>query len=241
MRKLVVAGVAGLFVVAGASVAIAQAWPTVSVSPHVSSTKAGTKAHPKGVSLKTVFTWQKLGSANQPVVNKFVIKFPKGSKWNGAAYTSCALRKISTPAGPSACPKSSIIGSGTGTAYADTVLTHPKITVVNGGAKTIYFYTVLNNPARVARPVIGHITSAGGKYAYTLSTTVPQALQVVAGTPIELTNLSVSVGKASILETTGCSGGSWPYAVTTYYINENLSGGGATGSASTVSSIKCHG
>ena len=240
MRKLVPVGIVGVVVAVGAAVAFAAAttFPTVSVKPTVSSTKAGTKAHPKGVTLKTVFNWQKLGNVNQPIVTSFLVKFPKGSLWQGAKYPSCSLSVISRPAGPKGCPAASIIGSGTGTAYAgsNTTVTHPKITVVNGGAKTIFFYTVLNNPGRVRTPVVGHISGASGPYAYTLTTKVPHILWAPAGTPVELTNLSVTVGHAAILATTGCSGGKWPYAVTTQYRNLNL---GGTGSASTSSSIHC--
>jgi hypothetical protein len=236
MRKLVPAGLVGLVVAAGAAVALAATWPTVTVKPTVSSTKAGTKAHPKGVTLKTAFTWQKLGVASQPIVTSFVVKFPKGSLWQGAKYPTCSVSTLNKK-GPSGCPSGSVVGSGSGTAYAaGTTLTHPKITVVNGGAKTIFFYTVLNNPARVREPVIGHISSASGKYAYTLSTTVPKNLQIVAGTPIELTNLSVTVGHASLLATTGCPGGKWPYAVTTKYLDPNT---GATGSAGFNATVHC--
>jgi hypothetical protein len=235
MRKLVPAGLVVLVVAVAAAVAVAATFPTVSVKPTVSSTKAGTKAHPKGVTLKTVLTWQKLGTANQPVVTSFVVKFPKGSLWQGAKYPTCSVGTLNSK-GPKGCPSGSIIGSGTGTAYAAATLTHPKITVVNGGAKTIYFYTVLNNPARVQEPVVGHIASASGKYGYTLTTAVPHNLQVVAGTPVELTNLSVTVGHAAVIATTGCPGGKWPYTVTTAYKNYNL---GGTGAASTSSSIHC--
>lgn len=240
MRKLVPVGLVGLVVAVLAAVAFAAAtvFPTVSVKPTVSSTKAGTKAHPKGVTLKTVFAWQKLSEVDQPIVTSFLVKFPKGSLWQGAKYPSCSLSVISRPAGPKGCPAASIIGSGTGTAYAgsNTTVTHPKITVVNGGAKTIYFYTVLNNPGRVRTPVVGHISGASGPYAYTLTTKVPHILWAPAGTPVELTNLSVTVGHAAIIATTGCPGGKWPYTVTTQYRNLNL---GGTGSASTNSSIHC--
>jgi hypothetical protein len=235
MRKLVPVGLVGLVVAIGAAVAFAATFPTVTVKPTVSSTKAGTKAHPKGVTLKTVFTWQKLGAANQPDVTSFVVKFPKGSLWQGAKYPSCSMSTLNSK-GPKGCPSTSIIGSGSGIAYADKVLTKPKIIVVNGGAKTIYFYTELNNPGRVYEPVPGHITGASGAYAYTLSVAVPKNLQVVAGTPIELTNLNVTVGHAAILATTGCPGGKWPYTVTTQYKNYNL---GGTGSASFKSVIHC--
>jgi hypothetical protein len=235
MRKLVPAGLVGLVVMVGAAVAFAATFPTISVKPTVSSTKAGTKAHPKGVTLKTVLTWQKLGAANQPVVTNFVVNFPKGSLWQGAKYPTCSKATLNSK-GPKGCPSTSIIGSGTGTAYADTTLTHPKITVVNGGAKTIYFYTVLNNPARVQEPVVGNIKPAGGKYGYTLTTAVPKNLQLVAGIPVELTNLTVTVGHGAIIATTGCPGGKWPYTVTTAYKNYNQ---GGNGSASTSSSIHC--
>ena len=237
MRKLVVATVGGTIAIVGAGVALAATWPTVTVTPTVSSTKAGTKSNPKGVTLKTVFTWQKLGAANQPVVTKFVVMFPKGSLWQGAKYPTCALSVLHSK-GPKGCPSASIVGSGTGTAYADVTLTHPKITVVNGGAKTIYFYTVLNNPARVQEPVIGHISGASGAYAYTVTTTVPKNLLIVAGTPVELTNLSVTVGHAALIATTGCPGGKWPYAVTTQYLNANVPGN-VTGSANWTSTIHC--
>jgi hypothetical protein len=235
MRKLVPAGLVGLVVMVGAAVAFAATFPTISVKPTVSSTKAGTKAHPKGVTLKTVLTWQKLGAANQPVVTNFVVNFPKGSLWQGAKYPTCSKATLNSK-GPKGCPSTSIIGSGTGTAYADTTLTHPKITVVNGGAKTIYFYTVLNNPARVQEPVVGNIKPASGKYGYTLTTAVPKNLQLVAGIPVELTNLTVTVGHGAIIATTGCPGGKWPYTVTTAYKNYNQ---GGNGSASTSSSIHC--
>lgn len=132
------------------------------------------------------------------------------------------------------------MGHGTGTAYADTTVTHPTITVVNGGASKLYFYTVLNNPARVQEPVVGHITRMSGKYAYALSVTIPNNLRIVAGVPIELTYLKVVAGGAghgTWLATTGCSHGHWPFSVTTGYENPNNN---ATGSSSYSSSVACH-
>lgn len=236
MRKLVPVALVAVVVAIAAAAALAATWPTVTVTPTVSSTKAGTKAHPKAVTLKTVFAWQKLGPNNQPIVTNFVVKFPKGSLWQGAKYPTCPEQTMAHYKNTSHCPKGSIIGSGNGIAYADTVKTKPKIIVVNGGAKTIYFFTELNNPGRVYEPVVGHISGASGAYAYTLSTTVPKNLQIVAQTPIELTNLTVTVGHAAILATTGCSGGKWPYAVTTKYLNPN---DGSKSSASYNASIHC--
>jgi hypothetical protein len=208
------------------------------VTPTVTPSKAGTAKHPQGVKLTTNITWQKLGTYKQPIVTKFFVWFPKGSLYQGGKYSSCSKTKIAK--GPSACPHKSIMGTGTGTAYAGTAKTHPQITVVNGGSKTIYFYTVLNNPAYVHKPVVGTLSSASGKYRYKLSVSVPKSLQIVAGTPVELTNLIVTAGGKSYapqwLATTACPGGHWPFKVTTDYLNPNTN---ATGSASTTSSVKC--
>jgi hypothetical protein len=225
-------------VLVAAAAALAATFPTVTLKPTVSSTKAGTKKHPKGVKLTTLITWQKLGPVKQPIVTKFRVWFPKGSLYRGGKYPSCSRSKISR--GPSRCPKGSIMGSGSGTAYAGPLgpKTHPKITVVNGGKKIIWFYTVLNNPARVREPVTGKLTSLHGKYAYELTVKVPRNLQIVAGTPIELTMLKVNAGssKTTWLSTTGCSNHKWPFKITTNYKNPNT---GKTGSAGYSSAIHC--
>jgi hypothetical protein len=238
MRKLAAAAVSVAALAGAAAAVAATTWPTVHVKPTVTPSTAGTPSHPQGVKLKTVLTWQKLGAFKQPIVTKFFVWFPKGSLYQGGKYPSCSKSEIAK--GPSKCPKHSIMGSGTGTAYASTTKTHPQITVVNGGSKTIYFYTVLNNPARVRKPVVGTLSKASGSYAYELSVSVPKELQVVAGTPIELTYLEVTAGAKSYapawLATTACPGGHWPFKVTTDYLNPNNN---KTGSASTSSSIKC--
>lgn len=238
MRRLLLAPVVAAIALAGGAVALAQGtWPSVTVKPTVSPSRAGTRSRPQPVGLKVVFHWQTLGSADQPIVTQFHILFPKGSQYNGASTPKCSLAVVRR--GPQACPKASIMGKGTGTAYADTTITHPTITVVNGGGSAIYFYTVLNNPARVQEPVIGHITRLSGKWAYSLAVTVPQNLRVVAGVPIELTSLSVTAGGAghgNWLATTSCSGGKWPFSVTTNYENPNTF---ATGSANYSATTPC--
>lgn len=236
MRKFAVAGLGCLVALTLAAAAVAATtFPKVTLKPKVSSTVAGTPSHPKGVKLTTDITWQNLGQAKQPDVSKFELWFPKGSLYNGGHVTSCSLSKVSK--GPSHCPKGSIEGSGSGIAYASSSKTRPKITVVNGGASTVYFYTVLNNPARVREPVIGKVKKVSGTYSYELTATVPKNLQIVAGIPVELTQLNVVAGKGKWLETTGCPGGKWPFKIKTSYINYNQHA--AKGSASYSSSLKC--
>jgi len=121
--------------------------------------------------------------------------------------------------GPSKCPPHSIMGSGTGKALADNVVTIPKITVINGGATKVWFWTVLQNPARVQAAVPGTITKMSGKWAYKLTFKVPTSLQIVAGIPITLDNLKVTAGGKSYakdwLATTSCPASKkWPYQST---------------------------
>jgi hypothetical protein len=233
MRKLAVAGLIALVAAVCAATALASAFaPTVTVNAGLSNHKTGTRTHPQGVTLSTTFHWEDLGAANQPIVQHFTVLFPQGSLYNGAKFPSCSFKKLNA-FGPHGCPKGSIMGSGTGNAFADTVITHPQITVVNGGPNIVFFYTVLNNPARVQTPVVGHISRIAGKYAYQLKVTVPQVLQVVAGVPIELTFLKVTAGHSDWLATTGCpASGHWPFKVTTGY--------STGGSASDASSVACH-
>ena len=208
MRKLVIAAVAGVVLAAGTTVALAASspWPAVTVKPSVTPNKAGTPSHPQGVKLKATINWAALGSANQPIVTKFLLLFPKGARYNGGHTKTCPLKPLKN-LGPSVCPKASIMGTGSGTAYADVDRTHPKITVVNGGANAVYFFTVLNNPARVQTPVIGHLTRVHGNFVYHLSATIPPILQVVAGVPIKLTDLHIMAGKGKWLEITSAPSG----------------------------------
>ena len=129
--------------------------------------------------------------------------FPKGGQYNGARFPKCSANTLARK-GVSGCPKGSIMGTGSGKAMADDVPTYPKITVVNGGARRVYFYTVLTNPARVQTPVVGRISKLRGKWSYRLEAEIPRSLQIVAGVPIVLHELTMSAGKGDWLATTAC-------------------------------------
>jgi hypothetical protein len=201
MRKLALAGIAGVLLGAGAVVALASSRrPTVTLA-RPAGFSSGSPAHPQGVKLAMRLGWTGYGPANQPMVTRIDVWFPRGTHYNGAKFPKCSAHTLSA-AGPRACPKGSIMGNGGGSAFADTVVTHPQITVVNGGPRDVYFFTVLNNPARVQTPVDGHISVVHGQYAYHLSATIPQILRVVAGVPVKLTELNVNAGRGKWLTTT---------------------------------------
>jgi hypothetical protein len=219
MRKFLIPVAGVLAVTAVTTVAIAQdPATTVTATTKVSPNKAGTKKKPQGVKLTFNATFTTAGDVEHPIIQSGDAYIGKGGLYNGGKYKSCSQATISR-GGPSACPKESIMGSGSGDALADTVHTVPKITVVNGGAKKIWFWTVLQNPARVQAAVPATITKASGKWSYKVHFEVPQSLQIVAGIPITLNTLKLTLGGKSYakdwLATTSCpSSKKWPYSFT---------------------------
>jgi hypothetical protein len=223
MRKLAVpvVGIAALGVAVAAAPSGAQDPPpvtTVTAKAKVTPDKPGTKKKPRGVKLKVDVHWETPGDVEKPVVQRATVMFPKGSLYNGAKFPKCSANTMSRK-GINGCPKGSIMGKGSGVAFADTVLTYPKITVVNGGKSSVFLWTVMTNPARVQAPVPGKITKASGKWAYKLELTVPQSLQIVAGVPIALRDFTVTAGKKDWLATTGCPEGEWPFEGETFFDN----------------------
>jgi len=208
------------------SVAQSPSQTVLTIDSKVSSNKAGTKKKPKGVNLTFKTTWTTPEQFEPPIIQRGTAFFPKGSLYNGKKYPKCSLSRLNRK-GPTGCPKGSIMGKGTGSAFADTVITRPKITVVNGGAKNVWLYTVLNNPARVQTGVPGKVTKLSGnpKYGYRMEFTVPQVLQVVAGVPIQLRDLTFKVGKKDWLATVSCpKDKKWRYGLETKFDNGGTSG-----------------
>ena len=218
MRKFLIPAVGALVLVLVA-IAVAQTPPTtVTSTATVSPSKAGTKKKPQGVKLVYKATYTTPGDVEHPIIKGGSVFFPKGALYNGGKYPKCSQATLSR-GGPGKCPPHSIMGTGTGDAWADTVHTTPRITVINGGANKVWFWTVLQNPARVQAAVPGTITKQSGKWAYKLSFTVPASLQIVAGIPITLNSLAVTAGGKSYakdwLATTSCPASKkWDYQST---------------------------
>jgi hypothetical protein len=206
MRKLTVlvaVAVAGAAILAVPS--IAQAPETVlKVDAEVIPNKAGTPKDPQGVKIRaSVEFLYPEGYEPQPVDRGFVL-FPKGSLYNGDDYPKCTKRLLDRK-GPDGCPKGSFMGSITGDAYADTVVTHPRIKVFNGGTKLALAHVTLYNPALVKETVPVRIAKLNGpKWRYKASASIPESLQIVAGIPIAPKELHGTIGRGKWLATTFC-------------------------------------
>ncbi|MBF6620519.1 MAG: hypothetical protein ITG02_09855 [Patulibacter sp.] len=201
---------------------------SISGSAKVSPNKAGTKKKPQSVNLTMKGKISTTGEdgLNKPVVQKVEILFPKGSLYAGGKLPKGVKGKVTPKCSESrmmnglpkdVCPKGSIVGSGSGRAWADTVSTRVKFTLVNGGAKRVYLFTELTNPAVVQLPVVGKIQKQKGKWAYKLTMDVPEDLQVVAGTPISLRDFNVKTRSKNWLFTTSCpKNKKWPFEVKSF-------------------------
>jgi len=201
---------------------------TITASAKVSPNKAGTKKKPQSVklSMEGKLTTSGEDGLNKPVVNKVEILLPKDGYYAGGKLPKGVKGKVTPKCSEAAmlnglpkdqCPKGSIVGNGSGTAWADTVKTKVKLTLVNGGANMVYAFTELTNPAVVQLPVPGKIQKQSGQWGYKVTFTVPEDLQVVAGVPISLIDLKAKTTANNYIFTTSCpKNKKWPYQVTTF-------------------------
>ncbi|HET6509312.1 MAG TPA: hypothetical protein VFG42_21120 [Baekduia sp.] len=222
MRKFLIPTAAAAVLAVGVvevSTTIAQdSGPTtIKVKATATPNNGGSKSKPQGHKVVAKITVTTAGDVDHPIVQSGDIYFPKGGKYQGEKYTKCASAVL-TRGGPGACPTKSRIGEGSGSASADTVEAGPKVQIFNGGKNLILAYVTLQHPARVRAVVPAKLTPMSGQWSYKLHFDVPQTLQVVAGIPITLNNLTLTTGytKAAkdIIATTSCGAGNkWPFQV----------------------------
>jgi hypothetical protein len=235
MRKLVALLAVVMTVGAiAAAPSVAQVKPQTSVEANaqVSPNKAGTKSNPQGVKLSGTVKWTTEGGFEPPIITAATAYIGKGGTYNGGKYPKCS--KATLQSKPSKCPKTSIMGQGSGVALADNVITRPKVVFYNGGAKFMYLYTTLFNPAFVQEPVPAKITKVSGKWRYKLRITVPENLQIVAGVPIALSSFKYTVGgkkyAKDYITTTSCpKGNKYDFQLETEYLySDNTTSKSAT-------------
>ena len=167
-KRLITALVAGAGVLVLASAAYAAV--TVSFSATMSPNKAN-----KPAGLNVDIKSSDPAAEQPPIMNRIVIKFDRGGKFNPSKFKRCRLASLQAK-GPKGCPSGSKIGTGNGIGMAKPVGTDPvngKLTLFNGarvgGRDTIFVYVFPDlGPTFVS---VGKISKSGGRY--TLDFNIP--------------------------------------------------------------------
>jgi hypothetical protein len=142
-----------------------------------------------------------------PIATTARLTLPKGIEWKGADTPSCDAETLK--GGVDACPPGAIIGSGEAIGLADRSKTIGKITAVNGGKDNVYLATVVSHPAYVKTVVPGKIS--GSDEGLQLDLTFPPALQTIAGVPVGLQQLRLTVKRGPTLVVPNCPDEGWSY------------------------------
>lgn len=214
MRKLVTLTTA--VVVLLAAVAVALAANTQSLDTKISSTRSGTKAKPKIVSLTTTVTTGTTDGSKPSPSTKVVLIVPEGIQLNFGLFKKCSKATLES-VGPDGCVKGSQVGSGSSTVDARPVIpTDLKavVTAFSGGPDKLELYA----KADVGQPIVieGKLTKSGSRKKK-LTFKVPP-LPTVPGSPNAsikefIVKLDATVRKSGrkrgVIETTKCPGGKW--------------------------------
>jgi hypothetical protein len=167
-RRLITALAAGIGVLALAGAAYAAVQVTISAT--MSPNKAN---KPTGLFVDIKSTDP--AAEQPPIMNRIVIKFDKGGKFNAGKFKRCKLAALQAK-GPNGCPSGSKIGTGNGVGMAKPVVTDPvngRLTLFNGtkvgGRDTVLVYVFPDlGPTFVS---VGKISKSAGRY--TLDFSIP--------------------------------------------------------------------
>lgn len=143
-----------------------------------------------------------------PIAETAQLTLPAGIAWRGADAPACDAKTLER--GVDACPAGAVVGHGEAIGLADTARTVGRITVVNGGADRVYLVTVVRHPAFVDTVVPGTIARTGG--GLRLAFRFPPELQTIAGVPVGLQQLRLTVPAGPALAVADCPATGWRYA-----------------------------
>ncbi len=190
---------------------------TVKISP----AKAGTKKKPAAAGIHVTI---RNSAATPATTETTTISFGKGISFNNTKFPTCSVSKINTTKSVTGCPKGSIVGKGTATAdgllAGQSIPENLTVTAVNAPSNTLVLFVKGSSPLQIAGALTGKLSKTGGKYGSKLAVTIPSFLrEVLPGTYAPLVKFDVSVkasatvkgAKVPYVETTGCTGGAWPF------------------------------
>jgi hypothetical protein len=177
--------------------------PVVTISAHVSPDRRPLpKGTPLTLRLSTTFE-------SRPAGGNFVLEhadylFGRGARLNGGLFPSCSAARIRAAHGRlSVCPAGSKIGRGvaTGRAVSVGITSSGKLTIFNGpGGRSIVFNFLVVNPALINETFQAPIVRLHGRYAFKLSTAVPQKLRSVLDGDIVVKRLDITTGATRTID-----------------------------------------
>jgi hypothetical protein len=142
-----------------------------------------------------------------PIAKTAQLTLPKGIEWKGGDTVSCDEATLKR--GLDACPPAAVIGNGEAIGLTDRAKTIGVINVVNGGKDDVYLATTVSHPAYVKTIVPGKISDADG--GLRLDFTFPPDLQTIAGVPVGLQQLTLTVKRGPAMVVPACPDEGWPY------------------------------
>jgi hypothetical protein len=145
--------------------------------------------------------------ADPPIAKTAQITLPEGIEWKGADIPSCDVGTLK--GGADACPPGAIVGNGEAVGLTDQSETIGAITAVNGGEDEVYLATVVRNPAYVKTVVPAKISKTDDGLKLDLA--FPPALQTIAGVPVGLQSLRLTVKRGPALVVPKCPQDGWDY------------------------------
>jgi hypothetical protein len=240
---MAVAALAACGIATAATRAQAPSQTTMTATVQATPANAGTARRPAGIKLQGKVELTTPEGVARPLLDGFDIWYGPGIAFNGDRYPACPLKTLSR-GGPSKCPAESIIGRGrfpgTPPEFSDSA-TDGNITFLNAPGGMLA-WIVVRNPARVAAAAVGKVVDdAPGPWPHRESFTIPRSLQVVAGIPITVRELSFAIGGKAYapkyLASTACPKDGWAWKVR---VHSRAADTGATGLLERHGRTPCH-
>jgi hypothetical protein len=170
----------------------------------------GSSVRADGQSVAVSLRLRQPADADPPVARTAQLDLAGVGPWRGGALPSCAAATVKAR-GADGCPRGSILGQGQATGKADTSTTVGAITIINGGGDRILLATTVRNPAYAKSVSAGTVVRKGD--GVRISVAFAKDLQVIAGVPVGLQELQLTLDRRAVLGTRSCpAAGGWRYA-----------------------------
>ncbi|MFA4928862.1 MAG: hypothetical protein WC558_10120 [Patulibacter sp.] len=184
--------------------------PDANLAVKLTPERVGTEDRPQAVRIAVDLRMEPPAEdAEVAPVQTVTLTIPDGVAFRPDDLKACEEQTLADE-GPSGCPDASQFGRGTVSARAGTIQVEGQATAVYGGDDRVLLWVAIANPVSVGAAIEGKLEEQpeGG---YRLALEVPADLQDVAGLPVALDRLRVTLGRGDALATTACPDRGLPF------------------------------